>query len=73
MEKVVGDMFSNSAKQIEPIMKKIMVNRLAVTGYHLQPVLPAKTDSSEMENGSVSDSRPQEASDANEKIDILYP
>ncbi|PHU00856.1 hypothetical protein BC332_30643 [Capsicum chinense] len=48
-------------------------NQLAVTGYHLQPVLPAKVDSSEMENGVVSDSRPQKASDANEKIDILYP
>ncbi|KAJ8553287.1 hypothetical protein K7X08_023965 [Anisodus acutangulus] len=37
----------------------------------LQPVLPPKTDSSELEEGAVSDSKPQEASDAIE-VDILH-
>ncbi|PHU21720.1 hypothetical protein BC332_06827 [Capsicum chinense] len=147
VEKVVGDMFSNSAKHIGPIIKKIAIyqapgryffkpevdaerflkpapererriiflkkicaliemigsvftenflaltfvapnyspkdhgqpssalekfDQLAVTGRHLQPVLPAKVDSSELEKGAVSNSRAQEASDANEKIDILH-
>ncbi|PHU24540.1 hypothetical protein BC332_09647 [Capsicum chinense] len=110
VEKAVGDTFPNSAKQIEPIMKKIAIYQ-APGRYFLkpevdtesflkpapesgsspedhgqpssapdkfdqlpapQPVLPAKTDSSELEEGAVSDSRPQEASDANEKIDILH-
>ncbi|KAM3305972.1 hypothetical protein P3S67_012841 [Capsicum chacoense] len=111
VEKVVGDMFSNSAKHIGPIMKKIAIyqalgryffkpkvdaerflkpapeserdhgqsssalekfDQLVVTGHHLQPVLPAKADSSELEKGAVSNSRAQEVSDANEKIDILH-
>lgn len=37
-----------------------------------QPVLLPKTDSGEMEEGAVSDSKPQEASDAIENIDILH-
>ncbi|PHT85714.1 hypothetical protein T459_07820 [Capsicum annuum] len=47
-------------------------NQLAVIGRHLQLVLPAKADSSELEKKAVSNSRAQEASDANEKIDILH-
>lgn len=109
LEKAVGDTFPNSAKQIEPIMKKIAIYQ-APGRYFLkpevdtvsfpkpapesgsspedhcqpssapdkfdqlpapQPVLPPKTDSSELEEGAVSDSKPQEASDAVEQIDIL--
>ncbi|XP_060205857.1 uncharacterized protein LOC132633447 [Lycium barbarum] len=110
LEKAVGETFPNSAKQIEPIIKKIATYQ-APGRYFLkpevdiesfpkpapesgsspedhcqpssapdkfdqlpapQPVLPPKTDSSELEEGAVSDSKPQEASDAIEKIDILH-
>ncbi|XP_075107415.1 uncharacterized protein LOC107770251 [Nicotiana tabacum] len=110
LEKAVGDTFPNSAKQIEPIIKKIAIYQ-APGRYFLkpgvdiesfpkpapesgsspedhcqplsapdkfdklpapEPVLPLKTDSSELEEGAVSDSKPQEASDAMEKIDILH-
>ncbi|KAM3200181.1 hypothetical protein P3L10_032542 [Capsicum annuum] len=40
MEKVVGDMFSNSAKQIGSIMKK--VNDQAPERYFLKPEVDAK-------------------------------
>lgn len=110
LEKAVGDTFPNSAKQIEPIIKKIAIYQ-APGKYILkpeidiesfpkpalengsspedhcqpssapdtfdqlpapQPVLPPNTDSSELEEGAVSDSKPQDASDAIEKIDILH-
>ncbi|KAJ8535877.1 hypothetical protein K7X08_034278 [Anisodus acutangulus] len=109
LEKAVGETFPNSAKQIEPIIKKIATYQ-APGRYFLkpevdiesfpkpapesgsspedqiqpssgpdefdqlpapQPVLLPKTDSSEMEEGAVSDSKPQEASDAIE-VDILH-
>ncbi|KAL3343808.1 hypothetical protein AABB24_027372 [Solanum stoloniferum] len=110
LEKAVGDMLPNSAKQIEPIIKKIAIYH-APGRYFLkpevdiesfpkpapesgsspedhcqrssaphkfdqlpapQPVLVPKTDSGELEEGAVSDSKPQEASDAIENIDILH-
>ncbi|CAN4089067.1 unnamed protein product [Withania somnifera] len=109
LEKAVGDTFPNSAKQIEPIMKKIAIYQ-APGRYFLkpeedaeslpkpapesgsspedhcqpssapdkfdqlpapQPFLPPKTDSSELEEGAVNDSKPPEASDAIEQIGIL--
>ncbi|XP_049393533.1 uncharacterized protein LOC125857921 [Solanum stenotomum] len=110
LEKAVGDTLPNSAKQIEPIIKKIAIYQ-APGRYFLKPevdiksfpkpapesgsspedhcqpssaphkfdqlpapqtVLVPKTDSGELEEGAVSDSKPQEACDAIENIDILH-